>query len=355
MLAKKTKNETVNTIKSNTKSGSMKAKTDANNKPSTKKPATIKKTDTKTPLKKRTVKRTSSGSSLTSVNSTNNENNNKKVTKKTKTEKSPPKSSAPTKKNKTGAEVVQTKKAKTTTSDDAEKTNLDEEMPLVEKNQPIHPEPTSMEIGDQQEKPVVQTAVSVTKNLTSKPPRPAHSNTNKKQALPDTMSRKELVSIRPQDSMNLYKNGWGPPGQGLVVTKSSTEQVLETNKQGRPIFQLPLNLNDSTASFQGNSPSYLEMSSGLVPYHPQNKYNFRISLDETHDMSQTAFMLKNFIFDENDLWDTNRTESSHLQKYETSTTNGLNLPDGYDERDDSSVIIPSTDCLLYTSPSPRDS
>jgi len=337
---KKNKKDTATNTTKNTKSGNTNANdTNNNNKPTTKKPVT-KKADTKTPLKKRTVKRTSSGSSLVSVKSINNENNNKKPPKKTKTGKptpSPPKTSA-TKKNKTAEATQQPKPEKIATNDDTAKiTTPSEKTNLVL-------EPAPMEIDNEQEKPAVQTAVSATKhqNLASKPPRPSDSNTNKKQTLPDASSKKEFSGVRHQDSINLYKNGWGPPGQALVVTKSSAEQVPEINKAGRPIFHLPLNLNDSTASFQGNSPSYLEMSSGLVPYHPQNKYNFRISLDETHDMSQTASMLKNFIFDENDQWDTNRTESSHMQKHETAV-NDLKLPEGYDDHDDTNIIIPSTE------------
>ncbi|XP_066931538.1 general transcriptional corepressor trfA-like [Clytia hemisphaerica] len=186
----------------------------------------------------------------------------------------------------------------------------------------------------------IQTAVSISKQpLAKKPPRPVGPPTDhKKVALVKT------TGLRHQDSVSLYRNGWGPAGQNnIVVTKSSAEVDPAPNQRNpnRPIFHLPLNLNDSTASFQGTSPSYLEMSSGLVPHHPQNKYNFRISLDETNDMSQTANMLRNYIFNNNNEWNSDRTESSHRTK-QPENEQQYNLPDGFDEKD-SSFIIPSTE------------
>ena len=186
----------------------------------------------------------------------------------------------------------------------------------------------------------IETAVSIEK-LSMKPPKPAEQQQQQKNT-----KTKELpkTNLRHQDSIGLYQDGW-KPGQHLVVTKSSTEVTPAESRKNpnRPIFHLPLNLNDSTASFQGTSQGYLEMSSGLLPFQPKNKYNFRISLDDTNDMSQTANMLRNCIFDENNQWDSNRTGSSHILKnQQQQQQQQISLPEGFDEKD-SSFIIPSTE------------
>ena len=193
----------------------------------------------------------------------------------------------------------------------------------------------------------IETAVFKEK-LTMKPPKPTEPKTTESKEIPK-------AGLRHQDSVGLYGDGW-KPGQHLVVTKSSSEVTFAEPRKNpnRPIFHLPLNLNDSTASFQGTSQGYLEMSSGLVPHQPHNKYNFRISLDETNDMSQTANMLRNCIFDENNQWNSSRTESSHIQKNQQQQQQQqhqqqqhqqqkqLSLPEGFDEKDNS-FIIPSTE------------
>ena len=186
----------------------------------------------------------------------------------------------------------------------------------------------------------IETEISSIEKLSMKPPKPAaeqQQKNTKTNELPKT-------KLKHQDSIGLYQDGW-KPGQHLVVTKSSTEVTPTDSRKNpnRPIFHLPLNLNDSTASFQGTSQGFLEMSSGLLPFQPKNKYNFRISLDETNDMSQTANMLRNCIFDENNQWDSNRTGSSHILKNQQQQQQQLSLlPEGFDDKD-ASFIIPSTE------------
>lgn len=154
--------------------------------------------------------------------------------------------------------------------------------------------------------------------------------------------------FRHRSSICLYKEGYGP-GHAL-----EGEEPLIT-KNGRPVFNLAL--NESTVSFLDNSRNtsgnnFLEMSSGLIPHHPKSKYNFSIPLDDTNDMSQTAAMLKDYIFDENNEWNTTRTEPNHQEHEgdeEQHTTSQrqqipnlrLSLGNTIDDSMENSFLIPS--------------